>query len=387
MPRILVLAGDARQCLPIVRALRARGDHVTVACESRLSMGWLSRYPHRRVRVPSAEHQPEAFVEALRRLVATDAYDVTLPLFDLCAHLVCEHKAELEAHTRIPIVAREVFMLARDKAATMRACDESGVPCPRTWHPDTQPVAEIAAACDYPVLVKPRISHGAMGIVRVAKPEELAPTLERIQARHGPCLVQELIPQSDLQYKAQLFRGPDGRRHAAVVFNKLRYFPVTGGTSSINQTVDRPDIIASSWELLDAIGWVGYADLDYIQDPRDATAKVMEINPRVTGSVKIAFEAGVDFADLLVRQALGEPLPTYPDYRLGVTMRYLPLDLLWFLYSPERFRARPSWFRFFGRDLCYQVLSLQDPGPFLALGLGGLRRWLDPAVREAKLGR
>ena len=75
------------------------------------------------------------------------------------------------------------------------------------------------------------------------------------------------------------------------------------------------------------------------------------------------------------------------EYRVGITMRYLPLDILWFLYSPDRFRARPSWFRFFGRDLCYQVLSLRDPGPFLAIGLSGLRRLLSPRVRAEKLGR
>ena len=386
MARVLLLDGDTRQSLPMMRALRARGHRVTVACEERLSVGWMSRYAHHRVRVPSAEREPEAFVGALRALVSTGDFDVLIPLFDLCAHLVSRHKPELERWARIPLVDYDVFMLARDKASTMRVCQESGVPCPQTWFPDEEPLERIREAVSYPVLVKPRIAHGARGIARVACAEDLIATHERISALHGPCIVQEFIPQTDRQYKAQFFRGRDGSMRAAIVFSKVRYFPVTGGTSSLNQTVEREDILDSGRRLLDAMGWIGYADLDYIQDPRDATAKVMEINPRVTGSVKIAFEAGIDFADLLVRSAFGEPLPSYDSYRVGLSMRYLPLDILWFLASPARFRAKPSWFHFFGSDLCYQVLSLRDPGPFLALGLSGIKRLLSPEVRAAKAG-
>jgi len=386
MARVLLLDGDTRQVLPVARALRAKGHVVTVACESRLSLGWLSREPHHRVLVASAEHAPEALLEDVRRLVRSGNYDILIPLFDLCAHLVADHQEELREFVKIPQPDRSVFMQARDKGLTMKACETARVPHPRTWHPDEQSLDTIASEVEYPVLVKPRISHGAMGIAKVPAREDLAATFQRISSAHGPAIVQEFVPQSDRQFKAQLFRGPEGGLHAAVVFSKLRYFPVTGGTSSLNRTVDRPDIIESATRLLDALGWEGYADLDYIQDPRDATAKVMEINPRVTGSVKIAFEAGVDFADLLVRHALGDPLPDYLDYRVGLDMRYLPLDILWFLRSPDRFRADPSWFRFFGRDLCYQVLSLRDPGPFLALAMGGIAKLLSPEVRAAKSG-
>lgn len=385
MANVLVLDGDTRQALPIMRALRSGGHRITVACESRLGMGWLSRFPNRRVLVPSAEKAPEAFVRAVIDLVRRGHYDVTLPLFDLCAHLVAAHKSELEHYTRVPLPDLDVFMLARDKANTMRICQERGVPCPRTWFPSTQAIDSIAAQATWPVLVKPRIAHGAMGIRRAYDAAGLAEAHAKSTQEYGPSIVQEFIPQSDVQYKAQLFRDRDGSYKAGVVFNKLRYFPVTGGTSSANMTVEREDILRSCRRLLDAMNWTSYADVDLIQDPRDGVAKVMEVNPRVTGSVKIAFVAGVDFSDLLVRFALGQPLPSYERYRLGVTMRYLPLDILWFLYSPDRFRAKPSWFKFFGRDLCEQVFTLDDPAPFLGLALGGIGQLLSPKVRAAKL--
>lgn len=370
----------------MMKALRAGGHEITVACESRLSMGALSWRPHHRIVLPSAEHAPDAFITALLEELEKRAYDLVVPLFDLCADLVSRNKVALEAHAKVAIVDFEVFQRARDKARTMDLCQRSGVPCPETWFPEEETAASIAARNRFPVMVKPRVAHGAAGIVRVDRAEDLEPCLAKATARFGPCLVQEFIPQTDMQYKAEFFRDDRGEIHAGVVFNKLRYFPLTGGTSAINQTVDRPDILESGRRLLEAMEWVGYADLDLIQDPRDGLAKVMEVNPRVTGSVKIAFEAGVDFADLMTRFYGGEELRSYPDYEMGVTMRYVPLDLLWFLYSPDRFRAKPSWFRFFGRGLCYQVLSATDPGPFLSLGLGGIRKLMSPQVRADKFG-
>ena len=95
--------------------------------------------------------------------------------------------------------------------------------------------------------------------------------------------------------------------------------------------------------------WYSYADIDLITDPRDGRIKIMEINPRITGSVKICFEAGVDFADMLVRLAMGYEVPQVKQYQEGIFLRHPGIDLIWFLKSPDRFKAKPSWFRFWGK--------------------------------------
>jgi D-aspartate ligase len=311
---------------------------------------------------------------------------VTIPLFDHTATVASRHKPELSRYTRIPIPDYEVFRLARDKRETMRMCQRAGVPHPATYDPREEPLEAIAGKVGLPCIVKPNVGHGAIGIRRVAAARDLPRIYDQVCRDYGPACVQEWVPQTGMQYKAQVFRGRDGRIHAAVVFNKVRYFPVTGGTSSLNMTVDRPDIVADCCRLLEAMHWESHADVDLIEDPRDSRVKVMEINPRVTGSIKIAFVAGVDFADLLVRLALGQELPTYEHYRVGIQMRYMPLDILWFLHSPDRWRARPSWFRFWGRDLCYQEGSWDDPLPVVAGFLAGAVKYLDPQFRKSKRG-
>ena len=174
-----------------------------------------------------------------------------------------------------------------------------------------------------------------------------------------------------------------------MVILKPRFFPVAGGTSTANQTIDRPDIQETVRRLLEGISWTGAGDVDLILDPRDGVPKVLEINPRVTAGIKIGFAAGIDYADLHVRHAMGEAVPEVGSYKLGVYSRNLIMDVLWFLFSDREGRkATPlPFFRFFGRDVCYQTIAWDDPTPFLGFFLGMVRKYSSPKVWRAKLGR
>ena len=174
-----------------------------------------------------------------------------------------------------------------------------------------------------------------------------------------------------------------------MVIAKPRFFPVTGGTSTANVTIDRPDIQDSVRRLLEGIGWSGAADVDLMLDPRDNVPKILEINPRVTAGIKIGFAAGIDYADLHVRLAMGRPIPAIDGYRLGVYSRNLCMDTLWYLFSDRQTRrsARPAFFRFLGPDVVYQTFSADDPGPLAGFVLGMVRKYASPSAWKAKLGR
>ena len=120
--------------------------------------------------------------------------------------------------------------------------------------------------------------------------------------------------------------------------------------------------------------------MDLIFDPRDGEAKVMEINPRATGGVKIVFAAGVDVARQIVELALGLPVTRYPDYLDGVRLRYMHTDLLWLLKSPNRFRTKPGWFDF--RRTTDQIFSIRDPWPWVTYSIQGLRKYRTEKARR-----
>lgn len=385
--RVLVMDGRIQSCLPVLKALRQAGHQVTIAESDPLCVGFFSRYPHRRIRHHDPRKDPERFLADLVGHLSTGEYDVLIPILDVTAELVSQHKQELEKFVRIPLVEYPIFMRARDKSQTMRIAQAHGLPIPKTYFPDEMEIDQIAGMVDYPVLIKPNISVGSRGLTRVKDQRELKKLYPMVVARYGPGTIQEYIPQTDLQYKAEFFLGRNSEVKACVVYNKIRYFPLEGGVSALNCTVNRDDIVRTGKQLLHAMEWYSYADIDLIADPRDGLVKIMEVNPRITGSVKICFEAGVDFANMLVALALGSNIEPVRQYREGIYLRHPGLDLIWFLKSKNRFNSDPSWFRFMGKNIKYDILNLSDPGPALAYALTNFRDLFSTEARRYKYKR
>ena len=97
----------------------------------------------------------------------------------------------------------------------------------------------------------------------------------------------------------------------------------------------------------------------------------MEINPRITGSVKICFEAGVNFSQLIVDDFLGKEL--IPQFNVQHKyLRYMHTDVLWFLKSPNRFKCKPSWFSF--KNTTDQIFSWSDLWVFFAFTFQGFAK-------------
>jgi len=200
-------------------------------------------------------------------------------------------------------------------------------------------------------------------------------------------LVQEFIPQKNgMQYQAEAFLDGDCKTKVCMVIEKPRFFPVKGGTSSANVTIDHPEINKISRRLLEGLKWKGAADVDYILDPRDNSVKILEINPRVTAGIKIAFAAGIDFADLHLKLAMGEKIPVTDNYKLGIYCRNFFLDILWYIYSDRKMKknTRPPFFRFFGHNVVDQLFSCDDPFVPLGFFLHMVKKYMNMSRLRAK---
>ncbi|MCC8051276.1 MAG: ATP-grasp domain-containing protein [Clostridiales bacterium] len=367
--RVLLIEGRARQIMPLMKSLHAFGCHITTYNSTKLDMGYASRYPDKKLLRYCDAKDEEGTYKAIRKELMTKLYDLVIPLNDFVAIILSKHKEELKNYVSIAVNDWDVFQYASDKLKTMKICMENDIPCPQTYIADEALGNLSAMNLTYPVCIKPRTGFSAVGFRKIDKPEEIASIVKASVEKYGPCLIQEYIPQTDLQYKAELFVDRQGEIKSACVFAKVRWYPLEGGSSTLNVTVHRPDIVESCGQLLKALNWRGYADIDLIQDPRDNTAKVMEINPRITGSVKICYVAGVNFTEQILQDYLGEEVTTYMEYPEGQYLRYLLTDILWFLKSKDRFHCKPSWFDF--RNSVDQIWSGDDPWPFFTYTIQG----------------
>lgn len=382
----LVLGADANESLPVLKSLYQHGLEVTAAAPRRISVGLFSRYPVHRLLYPDPVEKTSEFLDWLENRVQLGEFPVTMVCGEDVTAVVARHRKRFDPYTSIPVVDHETFMICRNKANTMRAAMRLGVGIPHTWFPDEEGIECVADQIqDWPVVLKPTESNGARGIRYPARRDELIQGYNSLCEEFSGVIVQEFIPHEGRQYKAELLMGQSGGVLAAGVYDKPRFYPPSGGSSTLNCTIDRPDLIEQAREFLHGIGWFGMADCDFIEDPRDGRTKLMEVNPRFTRSIKILVEAGLDFPWMLYQLARGEWVEPSFEYRKGLYMRYLLSDCMWFLRSPERFTTSPSFFRFFGRNQCGEIFDWSDPMPSLAHVLGKSLKLFDARQRQSIL--
>lgn len=370
--KVLLIEGRARQVLPLAKSMRNLGAEVTTYNGSKLDPGYSSKYPHRKLLAFFDAKQPEKSLDVLKDELKKYHYDLVIPLNDDIAILLSKHKNELRELTTPIVEDWDTFQFACDKLKTMQVCMANGVPCPKTFASLDDFLSQESSVL-YPLVVKPRTGQAAVGFHISEDKADLMEYYGKAEKKYGPMLIQEYIPQTDIQYKCEMYVDRVGTLKAACVFAKNRWYPINGGSSTLNTTVDRPDIIESCKTLLEKIGWRGYADIDLIKDPRDNKAKVMEINPRITGSVKICYAAGVNFSKLILQDYRKENVEYAFNVKYGVQLRYMHTDVLWFLKSKERFRCTPSWFNF--KNCVHQIFSWDDMWPAVTFTIQGIGKF------------
>lgn len=378
--KILIL-DQGRQSLPFFKSLRKNGHYVISIYSSRLSEAYFSRYPSKKIRWESPMKNPSAFYEQLIRFIAKDRVDLIIGVSDFSAEILSKHKSEISKYSKILIPDFDIFSYVVDKYTLMKHCMKIGIPCPITY--DISEVNELIQYKEnlkFPIMVKPKRGIGSVGVFRYDSFDELYTDYDMLREKFGELFIQEFITQKGgSQFQAELFMDERSNVEACVVIAKPRFFPVSGGTSTANVSIKNKQIEDLSTRLLKSVNWIGAADIDFIFDPIDKQHKVLEINPRVTAGIKIAFEAGVDFANLYVDFAKSRLSTHKEKYKLDVYSRLLILDLLWYIYSGKgaRKNTSPSFFNFFGKNVIEQTFSKDDPLPFFGFILAMFKKYLN----------
>ncbi|HQN10203.1 MAG TPA: ATP-grasp domain-containing protein [Thermoanaerobaculia bacterium] len=382
--RVFVVESAAKAALPIIRSAAAMGRSVVAGAATRVCAGMFSRFVRERLVYPDPTQDPDGFTEALLRSVRERDVEMLYPVGDVASDLIARHQDAFRKVTRLVLPPYRSFVRGRDKIMTLQAAAAAGVPIPSTWYPDERSLDEVVRRASYPCLVKPAISAGARGITKAETPEALRSAFPSVEAKYGRSFVQDWVPPGGAQFKADAIMGREGSLLAAVVYEKLRFYPPAAGSSVLNRTVRRPDIVEQVRAMMVALEWSGFCDFDFISDPRDGQVKLMEINPRFPESYGATYAAGLDMTEMLWEMAHGREPEPITEYLTDQYLRFFGGDLLWFVTSRDRWRQLGSWLTFVSPRLRYQVFSIRDPGPALGYLLENLQAALSPQRRAAR---
>ena len=383
MKTVAILDGQTIQTLPVAKRLKELGFYTLLLCDQKSTYGFHTKYGDKKILVPSTKNEVDKFHKFFMELVLKERIDVVVPMNDYSAHYLSFHKEELLNYTKFIIPDYEIFMAGYDKNLLMEVCSKNGFPHPKT-HSLSIDVVEQAARCvRFPALIKPNITTGARGFSFINSVSDILEKLPEIQENYGECHLQEYIAPGGRQFKVEIFIK-DSEVINSTVIHKIRFYPKMGGSSCFNQTVLEPKLVSMCSEVLKILKWEGFADFDLIEDPKDGSVKIMEINPRVPACIKSSLESGVDFIENIVNCSLGFP-GIKNTYKPGNFLRYFGLDLLWLIKSSNRVKLLPIWFKEINNPKHkFQDGSFDDIKPFVFGTLGGLIKQLDPRFRAAK---
>ena len=361
-----LVLGAGTQGLAIINALKKADCRVVLLCEEKNNYADVSRYIDKKYHFVG-DISSNDYINLIISIIAREQVDVIIPMGDKSAELLSHYKEELLKRIKIDTPDYNCFIRGYDKNQLMLLCQQNNYP-----HPKTLDISKCDIDTDedvksffFPAMLKPNCTTGGRGMTKVSDYEQLRKIYPALHRQYGEYHLQQFIKPGGRQVKVQLYINSEKELVASSVIEKKRWYPVQGGSNCCAVTIKDDSLVDMCYHILLDLNWLGFADFDLIEDPDTHQLLVMEINPRVPACIKSPIAAGLNWGQVFVDSCLGKPKQEY-IYKEGVVLRHLGFDILWFVKSPNRWKSRPSWFGFFGKNVYYQDMSdWTDPKPFL----------------------
>ena len=370
--RVLVTEAAGKQSLTIVRELKELGCHVTVICSDKSASCYVSNRPDERIISKYIALRDERTLKELLKLVKTGKYDVLMPIGELGTSFITEHEDEFKPYVKLACAPRKSYINAYDKQRTFDIAHETGIPSPKT-RLSTQSVEDYLKTVEFPLIIKPRNGLGSVGFHKFEKREDFDPYIRQHNIDLDNYVLQEYVDY-DKRLGTILFVDQRGNVCMSYADEVLRWFPIDAGSASLIKSIDYPEVIKWSSDLLKAMNWQGVAALSFMVDNKTGVPKLLEINGRIPASIRLSRQCGFNVAKLLVEMAFDEEVEQYaPNTKFGLYTRHFDLDLAWFVKSPNRFKAEPSWFSWKNTE---EVMYYKDDSkPFRTYFLHQLKQY------------
>jgi predicted ATP-grasp superfamily ATP-dependent carboligase len=383
-PRVLVTDAGRGSAISVVRSLGRRGLYVIAADHRPDAAGFRSRFTAQTVLYPHPKHDPAGVVETLLREARRRAVDLVVPVSDEVLLPLSDARDRFDGVCTLAIPDAEALSRVTDKAATLELARSLGVPVPASVL--VRGVDEALAAAPsvgWPIVVKPVASlrydaRGAQAfhVSYAGDADELARQVGALESRCDVLLQR---------YHAGEGHGVEllterGRPLAVFQHRRLHEVPITGGASSLRESVPVDPVMRDhATRMLAALRWTGLAMVEFRVAPDGPV--LMEINGRIWGSLPLAVKSGVDFPMRLAQLYLRERMNSAsvpngaPPADIGVRSRNLRLELIWiasvlrrsrrypFLPAPPRRKGVEAALRLLWPGDGFDVLSCDDPLP------------------------
>lgn len=348
--KVLITDAENKHALAAVRSLGKKGIDVIASSHRTHCMSFYSKYCNNHYTYSKTTDE-SAFISDLLEIIESESCDVLLPIGFNSNKIVSKNINHFSEIVKVPIANYHSMELASDKNQTIKFAYNHGVPVPSTYYPTCiEELKEMSSKITYPVVLKASEESGS---VKYANNEhemvELFSDLcnkfpSQIKAQKYP-QVQEYIPGDGYGFFALFDHGCP---KAIFGHKRIHEYPVTGGPSTMAQSVFNSEMNDIGIRLLKALKWHGVAMVEFKKDSRNGSFKLIEINPKFWGSLDLSIACGVDFPYLACLLGMGHDFEEIVNYRQNLYFRWIFPDLM---YAISTGNISEYLFNFFNRHV------------------------------------
>ena len=173
----------------------------------------------------------------------------------------------------------DVFNLVREKKSLNDFCINIKVPVPKEFN--VKKISEFKN--QLPLIAKPKIGSGSRGIFLLNSSEDITYFDQKVTNKKD-YLVQEKIANG-LNVEGCFLLCKDGEIINYYTHNRIRTFPRTGGVTTYSKVGQNNKLLNASKEVILKLNYSGLLMIEFLYDQTDNKYKLIEINPRIWGSI------------------------------------------------------------------------------------------------------
>ena len=395
----VVVASVFQTGLNVMRDLLRRGLPVYgIDCHPEHE-GFRSRYGTSYL-CPNPDTQPDEWVAFMIEFATRlGVRPVLIPAADEFVSAIAAHAEVLRHHYIFSMESVAVQAALATKEQQYALAREHGLPIPRTAY--IQSLEEMEAfigEARFPCLIKPRhqreweaLPEGnelrGRKLVTSNNAAEMLAQYELSRPGRPEVIAQEIIAGGDdTKYCYLSVYGQGSRRLGQCVVREFRAYPVFFGSGSIVEPVIDPEIDELCDQFLRGIHYVGICEIEVKRDARDGVVRLIEANPRCSGTGDAAIYTGIEIGWLHYLDLIGQ----HPEPMEPTRLRFKHITLRRDIPSYEGYLRRGllTWgdiFRSWEGPLEFFDVDVDDPRPTLETLKGCARKLVGMALRTVGL--
>lgn len=316
--KLLVLGAGGNVSQGIIKALRGAklGDYkieIVGACISEESIGLFF--------CDKAEISPyaneERFLPWLTDLCRREKIQMVLTGVEENIMAIKERFAEFEKGTEALFIASDLdkLKIGQDKLLTCQWLEENGLHFPAYCLGDNaQGVKALVQKCGFPLIAKPRVGKGSIGVMKINNSEELETVLGR-----ADYVLEECIGDETKEYTVGCYVDKAGiLRETIVMHRKLEH-----GSTAMAEVVEDLEVKTEAERICKAFAPKGPFNIQMRKNEK-GEAVCFELNVRFSGTTPMRANFGFRDVEAMVKEyLLEEPVEECFHIEKGIACRYI----------------------------------------------------------------